>query len=162
MAEKTPPAAPVDPDNVTLSPEDLVRIRAKAAKMVAEERKRALEAQALEAALEEIRGKEGLVIGDPVEDEIVNITINLADGACGRSPNGNELNGIRVNGREYQQGKTYPVQRHVARSLMEAMWRTWVHEHGITDKPWSDFYRKPRHTMVSARRGITNAPVSPA
>ena len=167
--KKAPPAkadAPIDPDNVTLSAERLAEIRAKAAKIVAEERLKALEKMELDKALEEIRGKEGLRTGDPEEDRIVSITIDTGAGAVGRSHNGLELNGIRINGREFTNGKTYEVPVHQARTLMEIMYRTALHEHSITDKPMSEFYRKPRHTLIQGRRGqvvkVTNAPAQVA
>lgn len=144
------PEAEVDPDNVTLSAERLAAIRAKAKKMVAEERLAALEKMELDRALEDIRGKAGMVTGDPVEDEIVNITIDLAVGA----PD------IKINGKAFVQGKTYPVPRHQARTLMEIMYRTALHEHNLTDKPMSEFYRKPRNTVLT-RRGAVNAPRPP-
>lgn len=143
------PAA-LDPDNVALSAERLKEIRAKAAKIVAEERLKALEKMELDKALEEIRGKEGLRTGDPIEDEIVNLTIDLGVSA----PD------IKINGRAFVHGQTYPVPRHQARTLMEIMYRTALHEHHLTDKPLSEFYRKPRHTLLT-RRGAENAPRRP-
>lgn len=154
MADDKKPAPkvtePVDPDNVTLSAADLERIRQKAKEMVAADRKKALEAAALAAALEEIRGKEGLLTGDPVEDEIVNLTIVLGVS----SPD------IKINGKSFLHGQTYPVPRHQARTLMDMMWQTEKHEHTLTDKPLSELYRKPRHTLLT-RRGATNAPRRP-
>jgi len=156
------PAEIVDPDNVSLSAERLAAIKVEAAKIVAKERLAALEKMELNKALEEIRGKEGLRTGDPEEDRIVSITIDTGAGAVGRSHNGAELNGIRINGREFTNGKTYEVPVHQARTLMEIMYRTALHEHSITDKPMSEFYRKPRHTLIQGRRGavvkVTNAP----
>src|SRR5229473_6627653 len=153
-------AQELDPDNITLSAERLAAIRAKARTIVAEERLAALEKMELNKALEDIRGKEGMRTGDPEEDRIVSITIDTGAGAVGRSHNGMELNGIRINGREFTNGKTYPVPIHQARTLMEIMWRTALHEHNLTDKPLSEFYRKPRHTLLT-RRGATNAPRRP-
>ena len=145
--KKAAPEKPValDPDNVTLSAERLKEIRAKAAQMVAEDRLKALEKMELDKALDEIRGKEGLRTGDPIEDELVNVTID-----CGLS-----TDRILINGKAFVQGVTYTVPRHQARTLMEIMYRTALHEHSITDKPMSEFYRKPRHDMVS-RRGVSN------
>jgi hypothetical protein len=162
--KKAAPEKPValDPDNVTLSAAKVAEIRAKAAQTVAEERLKALEKMEFDKALEEIRGKEGLRTGDPEEDRLVSITIDTGAGAVGRSHNGHELNGIRINGREFTNGKTYEVPIHQARSLMEIMYRTALHEHSLTDKPLSEFYRKPRHTLIQGRRGavhkIVNAP----
>ena len=145
------PAEAIDPDNVTLSADDLARIRLKAKEMVAADRKKALEAAALAQALADIRGAEGLLTGDPVEDEIVNLTIDI----------GVSSEDIKINGKSFKQGQTYPMPRHQARSLMDIMWQTAKHEHSITDKPLSEFYRKPRHTLLT-RRGVTNPPQSAA
>lgn len=148
-APEKPAAA--DPDNVVLSAERLAAIREKARAMVAKERLEALEKMELDRALEDIRGKAAMITGDPVEDEIVNITIDCGVGT----------DRIVINGRAFMQGVTYPVARHQARSLMEIMWRTALHEHSLTDKPLSEFYRKPRHTLLT-RRGATNAPAGAA
>ncbi len=161
--KKAPPAKPaeaLDPDNITLSAERLAAIREKARAIVAKERLEALEKMELDKALEDIRGKEGMRTGDPEEDRIVDITIDTGQGAVGRSHNGTELNGIRINGREFTNGKPYPVPVHQARTLMEIMWRTALHEHNLTDKPLSEFYRRPRHTLLT-RRGAVNAPRRP-
>src|SRR5258708_2089531 len=154
------PAQALDPDNITLSAERLAAIREKARAIVAKERLEALGEVELRRALEDIRGKEGMRTGDPEEDRIVSITIDTGPGAVGRSHNGMELNGIRINGREFTNGKTYDVPIHQARTLMEIMWRTALHEHNLTDKPLSEFYRKPRHTLLT-RRGAVNAPRRP-
>lgn len=139
----------VDPDNVKLSAERIEAIRAKARQIVAEERLKALEAMELEKALEDIRGKAGNVTGDPAEDEIVNITIDIGD----------EPFPLRINGRAFEHGKTYPVPRHQARTLQEMMFRVALHEHCITDKPLTAFFQRPRQTVVSARKGVRNAPL---
>lgn len=136
-----PVAAEVDPDAVELSEADHARIRAKAKAQVAAERKKALEAKALEAALEEIRGKAGLVTGNPEEDRIVNITID-----CGENSDG-----ITVNGVKRFHGRTYEVPLHVARSLQEIMFRSQSHEHDISGKGRSEFYRRPRHVALTRR-----------
>jgi hypothetical protein len=160
--KKTAPAPKeaIDPDNVTLGADKLAAIREKARAMVAKERLDALEKMALDKALEDIRGKAGNITGDPEEDRLVNLTIDTGAGAVGQSSNGQELNGIRLNGREFTNGKTYEVPIHQARTLMEIMYRTHLHEHSLTDKPLSEFYRKPRHTLLT-RRGAVNAPRRP-
>ena len=145
------PAEPLDPDNVKLSERRIKEIRAKAAQMVSEERLKALEAIELEKALEEIRGKAGLSTGDPVEDALVDITIDI----------GESTDRIVINGRAFMHGETYTVPRHQARSLMEIMWRTALHEHSITDKPLSALFQRKRQTVISARKGIINAPRLP-
>lgn len=148
MSEK--PVEIVDPDSVELSDADKARIRAKVVKAIAADRKKALERQ-LEAQIEEeLRGKEGMLTGDPEEDRIVNVMIDV----------GENTDRIVVNGKAYFHGVSYELPIHMARSLQEIMFRSQMHEHGITDKPLSSFYQKPRHTVVS-RRGAKNAPVRP-
>lgn len=157
LKPKAPAVEPQDDEDLDgeLSAADHDRIRAKARKMVAADRRKALEARALEVELEALRGKAGQMTGDPQEDEIVSITIHLAENAPW----------IKINGKKFEEGVTYPVPRHVARSLMDIMWRAEVHEHSITDKPLTEFYRKPRHTAIQGRRGsvvgVVNGPRSP-
>jgi len=145
------PAETIDPDDVQLTAEDMERIRAKARAKVSKERREALEAQALAKEIEALRGKEGLRTGNPEEDELVDLTIDCGDSA----------DRIVINGRAYFVGQTYTVPKHMARSLMEIMHRTQLHEHSITDKPLADFYRRKRNTALS-RTGAVNAPRSVA
>ena len=150
MAKDIKAAAPVDDDEpVRLTVEDLERIKLKAKATVQARRKKELEAAALKAAIAEIEGDAAMLTGDPHEDEIVNFTVRLAVEPW-----------IRINGMQYEHGRTYPVMRHVARSLQEICWRTEQNEHGITDKPLSAFFAKPRHTAIS-RKGVVNAPSRP-
>src|SRR6185437_9268097 len=141
------PAETIDPDDVQLTAEDMERIRAKARAKVSKERREALEAKALAKEIEALRGKEGLRTGNPEEDELVDLTIDCGDSA----------DRIVINGRAYFVGQTYTVPKHMARSLMEIMHRTQLHEHSITDKPLADFFRKKRNTLVAGRMGkVTN------
>lgn len=133
------PAAEVDPDDVQLSDEDMQRIRAKAKAQVAAERRKALETQALAAELEKLRGKAGMVTGDPEEDRLVHVTIDL----------GASADSITVNGVKYFQGRGYDLPVHMVRSMLEIMYRTQEHEHDISGKAKSDFYRKPHREVVS-------------
>lgn len=114
----------IDPDEIALSPEDLARIEAKAKAQVAAERKKALETKALTDAIERIRGKAGMLTGNPEEDRLVYLTIDC--------PNSDA---IKINGMGRFHGQTVKVPVHVARSIMEVMWRNQVHEHEITAKP---------------------------
>lgn len=144
------PAEIVDPEAVELSAADHDRIRAKVLKRVAADRKKALEEQLEAKLLEEIQGKAGMLTGDPEEDRIVTLTVDL----------GQNADKIVINGRSYMHGVAYDVPLHMARSMMEIAYRTQLHEHSITDKPLSLFYAKPRHTVLT-RRGTTNAPRRP-
>jgi hypothetical protein len=153
MAEKTPPKPPaeeIEIDDLQLSQEKLDAIKAQARKQIRAERIKALEARALEQALEELRGKEGQTTGNPAEDELVDITIDLGD----------STDRMWINGKPFVQGHTYTVPRHVARTLRETMFRTQAHEHSITDKPLSDFLRKQHHTELS-RKGVVRPPAHP-
>src|SRR5260221_11741679 len=129
------PAAALDPDNITLSADRLAAIREKARAIVAKERLEALEKMELDKALEDIRGKEGMRTGDPEEDRIVDITIDTGQGAVGRSHNGTELNGIRINGREFTTGKPHPAPVPQAPPLMRSMRRTALPHPNLTAKP---------------------------
>lgn len=140
MTEKAkPPAVEIDPDNVQLSEEDLAAIERKAKKQVADERKKALEAQALAAALEKIRGKAGFITGDPEKDRLVSITIDV----------GQSADGITINGRKYFHGQTFEVPLHVAETLREICYRTQMHEEEISGKSRSGF--KPRNIALNRR-----------
>ena len=141
----TPPQAPsiadpeIDPDNIQLSAADLARIEAKAKAQIAAERKKALESQALTAALEKIRGKAGLITGNPEEDRLVTLTIDV----------GASADGILINGMKRFHGQTVEVPLHVARSLMEICYRTQIHEEEISGKGRMLF--KPRRVTLNRR-----------
>lgn len=129
----------VDPDNVQLSEADLKRIEAKAKAQVTAERKKALEARALTSALEKIRGKAGMVTGNPEEDRLVTMTIDV----------GASADSITINGHKRFHGQTVEVPLHVARSLMEIMYRTQMHEEEIGGKVRALF--KPRRIALTRR-----------
>lgn len=139
-------------DQIELSPEIKAQIeekaKAKAKKQVEDDLKKAYEAQALKVALEELRGKEGMRTGNPEEDRLVEVIIDV----------GESTDRIKVNGKVYFQAQPYTVPVHVARSLMEIMWRSKTHEHQLTGKPMAEHYRKQRNTHVT-RHGIQNSPV---
>ena len=138
---KRPPATAVevDPDNVQLSEGDLARIQAKARKQVAAERKAALEEQALKAELEKIRGKAGLITGDPEKDRLVTLVIDV----------GQSADRIIINGRAYFHGHSYEVPLHVAETLREICHRTQMHEEEISGKTRLNF--KPRRIDLTRR-----------
>lgn len=136
MTEPKPPIE-IDPDDVQLSQEELAEIERKARAQIAKERKDALKKQALDRALEAIRGKAGLVTGDPEKDRLVDITIDV----------GKSADGVTINGKKYFLGRTYTVPKHVAETIREVCYRTQMHEEEISGKTRLMF--KPRNVSLT-------------
>lgn len=152
MAMDMKPAQDQD-DGSPLSAERMAEIHKKVEQKVAKERARAAEA-AYEARLEnEMRAQQNELTGDPEEDRLVNITIRVSDSATGMGSNGEGLHGIKLNGFVFNHGQTYQVPLHKARVLQDIAYRTEVAERMREDKPMSEFYRKPRATVVTGRNG---------
>lgn len=138
-------------DDLRLTADRIAEIRADAQKKVRAEKTKQLEAAEMARAMEEIRGKEGQLTGDPDEDRIVSLTVRMADDAPGPT----------INGRKYEHGRTYEVPVHVARTLMDIAYRTEVSAQMITDKPLLAFYQRPRMTVISPRKGVVGGPERP-
>lgn len=119
-----------------------------AAKKLAAERKKAAIKAVEEEALAALKREEGLATGDDAKDEIVSVTIDLAE----------HSRGIIVNFTPYWHGHTYEVPRHVADTLNEIMYRGWSHQFEIDGKTRTQFYQSRRDTVVSAVHGVKNAP----
>lgn len=129
------------------------------AKEVADAKARArakIEADAKKAAIKRIeedetqrlRTEEGLVTGDSAKDEMVSLTLDLAEHSAN----------IVINGRPYWHGHPYTVPRHVADSLREMQARGWRHQDEVDGKDLAQHYQRARATVVSAVRGVRNAP----
>lgn len=71
-----------------------------------------------------LRREEGLVSGDPVKDEMVQVTIDLPE-FC---------SDITINMEPFYHSHTYRVPRHVANSMKEQMQRAWMHQNEIDGK----------------------------
>lgn len=101
-----------------------------------------------EALIEKVRGKRGLVTGNPILDEQVEIHLDLAEFA----------DRLVINGTTYMHGGTYTVPRHVANSLREMQTRGWNHQTELDGKGLADRYRNPYNTLID-KKGVHNAPV---
>jgi hypothetical protein len=99
--------------------------------------------KAVEASeIERLKTEEGLVTGTSVNDEIVSVTIDLAEYA----------DRITVNNTVYYHGHTYQVPRHVANSLAETCARAGRHQElEIDGKSLSQHSFKKRDTVISPR-----------
>lgn len=138
----------IDPNHPILTVQEQRDAMAKArARVTAEDKKAAIKAFE-EQATEQIRGKKGLRTGDPVKDELVSISLDLAE----------HSNAIVLNGNAYWHGQTYEVPRHVADTLREIQSRGWNHQLELDGKGLSERYRTPHNTVLSAKTGVVNAP----
>jgi hypothetical protein len=64
---------------------------------------------------------------------------------------------IRIDNQYYYHGFTYTRSYSVAQTVFYMMDQAWRHEETVGGAN-KDAYRKPRHTGLSATRGVTNAP----
>jgi hypothetical protein len=64
---------------------------------------------------------------------------------------------IRIDNQYYYHGFTYTRPYSVAQTVFNMMDQAWRHEETVGGAN-KDAYRKPRHTGLSATRGVTNAP----
>lgn len=101
--------------------------------------------------IEKIRGKKGLVTGNPALDEPVEITLDLAE----------YTDHLKINGTIYMHLGTYTVPRHVANTLREMQSRSHNHQTELDGKGISEKMRKPHNTLID-RHGTHNAPVDRA
>lgn len=141
----------LDPTGL-LSNDEVLQARAQARASVLAERKLKAMAEIEKAETERLRIEEGFVTGIGAMDEIVNITIDLAPYTEKISING-------PLGQHYYNGRTYPVPRHVANSLVEQMHRSWRHEDQVDGKNLTQTYARKRDTAINARTSaVSNAP----
>lgn len=138
----------IDPNHPILSIEEQRDALARArARVDADTKKAAI--KAFEAQVtEQIRGKVGMRTGDPVLDEMVSISLDLAE----------HSNAIVLNGHAYWHGQTYEVPRHIANTLREIQSRGWNHQLELDGKGIAERGRAPRNTILSAKTGVQNAP----
>ncbi|MEK6591560.1 MAG: hypothetical protein AABZ67_00625 [Pseudomonadota bacterium] len=125
--------------------------RAAEVKAAAEEKTKA-KREAEEQALRRARGRHGKVPALPATAyEMVKITVNVPPGAA----IGGTRTGIVLDGRTYEYGRTYTVQRMVADTLRDKMAHAYKHEREIKgEKVFGD----PRHreTVIHGRSGVVN------
>lgn len=132
-----------------LSAEEVDAARAKARKRIENERKVSAMRQIEDQETERLRREEGLVSGISGEDVMVWVTIDLPPEAAS----------IAINGEAYHHGHSYPVPKHVQRSLAEQMQASW-RSHDLADgKSTSQMFQGRRNSKVDGKTGIVdNAP----
>lgn len=121
----------------------------KALDRILKEDKTAAAKQVEDEMVEKVRGKKGLVTGNPILDELVDITLDLAEYA----------DHIKINGTIYMHGGTYTVPRHVANTLREMQSRGHDHQTELDGKGRAEKMRKPHNTVID-KNGVHNAPQS--
>lgn len=132
-----------------LSNEEVLAAREEARQKVLEKRRAAARSALVKEETERLAREEGLTTHDATRDEIVSITLDLAEhSSC-----------ITLNGMAYWHGQTYRVPRHVADTLREIQSRGHDHQTDLDGKGLAERLRKPRNTVVSGKTGgVANAP----
>lgn len=117
-----------------LSKDEIEALEAEVKAELLEKKKEAASEAMREKIRRDLAYKEGLVTGNAVKDEIVNILIDLAPFAPA----------ITLNGMHYFHGSSYTVPRHIADTLAEQAYRTWKHQNEIDGKSITDFQGQKR------------------
>jgi hypothetical protein len=94
-----------------------------------------------EQTVEKIRGKAGLITGDPVKDELVEIYLDLYEGA----------DHIMLSGIRYDHGRVHKVPRHVAATLQEIAARGHNHQTELDGKGLAARPGRQGNTQISAK-----------
>lgn len=144
---------PIAESDGLLTPAEIVKIKAEARASILTAKKADAKKTLLAEETQRLRNEEGLTTGNAHSDEVVSITIDLAQFA----PN------ITINGQAYWHGRTYMVPRHVADTLRDTMYKTWSHQSEIDGKSRSAFYAEKhiaelyqpgnKGTVISAKAG---------
>lgn len=145
------PKIEMHPDHPMLTKVEVEEIRKEARSKIDAQRKKSAKQQLLEIETARLAAEDGLVTGIGAQDEMVSITIDLAE--YGAS--------IVINMRPYWHAQTYTVPRHVAETLREIMQRTHMHQNEIDGKSRTHFYQQNRATELSPIKGVKNAPAAP-
>lgn len=125
-----------------LSNAEVLEIRAAAARKLEEERHKAAKKQLEAETLAELRRDANLLTGDGIKDEIVTVTMDLAEhSAC-----------VNLDGRQYWHGQSYDVPRHVSDTLRDIQARGWKHQDEVDGKNLEAQHRANRQ-FQSIRKG---------
>lgn len=135
-----------------LTAKDIAEAKAKALDTLQKDKRATAIKKLIADETERLKMVEGMVSGDPVADERVNITIDLPEFSAN----------ITINMEAYWHGQTYNVPRHVANTLREIQQRTWLHLHEIEGKTLTQSKSMVRDTVLSAVSGVHNAPSATA
>lgn len=139
-------AEPASPAEVRLHPiltnVEFEAAKAKAAKRYADEQKKAAIAGVEGAELARMKRELGGVTGNPILDEMVSFTVDLAEYA----------DRIVLDGMMYMHGHTYIVSRAKAQTMAEVCYRTREHEDvAIHGRDRKAFYQREQKAHVGAR-----------
>lgn len=133
------PDAPSDAHPL-LTNAELEALRAEAREKVLKEQKAAAKAKALEEEIAAVRREFGEG-GSDLKTDKVTIFLDLAE-FC---PS------LTINGCVYFHGQSYTVERHVADSMREQMYRGWLHQREIDNKSLVQFYEKNKRMGDNVR-----------
>ena len=149
LADAVAAAEPEERLHPVLSNEEVLAARAKARSNIEAQRRKAATTDLIKAEEERLAREEGLVTGDGVKDEMVTVTLDLAEHSAR----------IVLSGTPYYHGHTYTVPRHVGDTLREIQSRGHNHQNDIEGKGLSERMRRPHLTMLNAKTAaVTNAP----
>lgn len=146
------------PAHPILNPEQVAAALAKARKLVEDQRIKAATQALVEAEVDRLKQEEGLVTGIEAKDEMVTITLDLAE----------HSDKITLSGRPYWHGHTYTVPRHIADTLRDIQFKGHRHQLDIEGKDPTMAYRRTREelgipTLLSMRTGaVHHAPTAAA
>ena len=115
----------------------------KAKDRLLKEQKTAAMAAVEKETLEAIRGREGLVTGDAAKDELIDVHLDLYEGA----------DHIMLSGVRYDHGRTRRVPRHIADTLREIAARGHNHQTELDGKGIAGRQTRQGNTTLNARTG---------
>lgn len=134
-AEEAPVAAEPAPNSLgarsILSDKEIAEAKKVARDRLEKAMKEAEKDRLVAEEMERLRREEGKRTGNPDRDELVRVTIDVAEYA----------DRLVINGFEYHNGYSYDVPRHVYESMRETMYRTHLLQRELDDKDLTQFYR---------------------
>ena len=134
-------------DASLLTEKEKSEIRTKLRAKLREDQKKDARTRFMEQEERRLKYEEGMTVGG-VEDDMVNITLDLAD----------HSGEISINGRKYFHGHVYTVARHIARTLSEIQMRGWDHENEVKSGKSRLHNMQNRHNSKVSPVGIFNPP----
>lgn len=141
-AEVDPPVEEAERLHPILSNAEVLEIRARAADKLVAERKKAAAKQLEDETLSELRREQNLKTGEGVKDELVTVTLDLAE----------HSDRIVLDGKAYFHGRTYhDIPRHLADTLREIQARGWKHQDEVDGKDLVQQHRANRQFQMMAK-----------
>lgn len=133
--------AGIDPNHPVLTVDEQRKALQKAREAVQAERKAQAIADLQNREEDRLRGGVGQMTGDPNRDEIVHVTLNLAE----------HSDRIALNGRQYFHNGTYQVPRHVADTLRDIQAHGWNQQAEIEGKNLANRTLRPQAPVLSGK-----------